>query len=181
MFFQKTTLLITKLTQYADLGQSVLYINHACDDRPTEQIDQVVSTHNSLFQRLSPNVKAIKTSTLSDLDIETYDIIGVDEGQFFEDLIDNVSFWVDKLNKTVIVAGLSGDFERKPLGSILSLIPHADKIRRCSAMCKECLDNGNGLVKASFTIRLTESKESVVVGGSELYMPVCRTCYLGVN
>ena len=65
---------------------------------------------------------------------EEFEIIGIDEGQFFENL---VPFCEEMANtgKCVIVAALDGTFERKPFGSVLELIPLSESVTKLDAVC----------------------------------------------
>lgn len=60
-----------------------------------------------------------------------HDVIGVDEGQFYPDLLEVVQRLADA-GKKVIVSALDGDFRRKPFGDVLQLVPLADSVVSCS-------------------------------------------------
>ena len=75
------------------------------------------------------------------------------------------------LGKTVVVAALDGTFERKPFGNIVSLIPLAEKVSKLSAVCVYCTR------EAAFTRRAIASKQVEMIGGAEMYKPVCRGCF----
>ena len=45
--------------------------------------------------------------------LERYDVILINEGQFFKDLYKFVDYIVNSLHKKVYVCGLDGDFKRK--------------------------------------------------------------------
>ena len=64
--------------------------------------------------------------------------------------------------KIVIVAVLDGTFERKPFGRIYELFSEAESIDKLTAVCKIC-----GL-DASFSKRLSASKETVAIGGADM-------------
>ena len=81
---------------------------------------------------------------------------------------------VDFTNKTVITAGLSGDFRRNPFGDVLKLIPYADSLTQLSAYCKKC---GDGTL-ANFTKRITKENNTTLVGTADQYEAVCRKHYL---
>ncbi|XP_071723859.1 pentatricopeptide repeat-containing protein At4g16470-like [Rutidosis leptorrhynchoides] len=100
------------------------------------------------------------------------DVIGIDEAQFFEDLHDFCQEAADHDGKTVIVAGLDGDYLRRSFGSVLDIIPLADSVTKLTARCEVC---GK---RASFTLRKTEEAKTEIIGGSEFYMPVCRNHYV---
>merc|ERR1712151_430263 len=74
-------------------------------------------------------------------------------------------------DKIVIVAALNGTFERKSFGRIYELFPMAESIDKLTAVCKLCG------VDASFSRRLSASKETVAIGGADMYIPVCRQCF----
>ena len=71
----------------------------------------------------------------------------------------------------MVVAALDGTFERKPFGKIVSLIPMAEKVTKLCAVCVYCTN------EAAFTRRIVESKEIQLIGGDEMYKPVCRSCF----
>ena len=70
--------------------------------------------------------------------------------------------------KIVIVAALDGTFEKKPFGRIYELFSEAESIDKLTAVCKNC-----GL-DASFSRRLSASKETVAIGGADM---VCLIQY----
>jgi hypothetical protein len=117
-------------------------------------------------------VKNLTNHSLMDPYLEAK-LVVIEEGQFFEDLYEFVLKAVEKDKKMVVVGGLDGDCFRKPFGQILQLIPLADTLTKLTAFCKICADGTPGI----FTYRLTESKETIEVGGDEMYMPLCRAHY----
>ncbi|MBA0723925.1 hypothetical protein Golax_004466 [Gossypium laxum] len=100
------------------------------------------------------------------------DVIGIDEAQFFEDLYDFCCEAADHDGKTVIVAGLDGDYLRRSFGSVLNIIPLANSVTKLTARCELC---GK---RAFFTLRKTNETETELIGGAEVYMPVCRQHYV---
>merc|ERR1711879_726297 len=98
-------------------------------------------------------------------------VIGIDEGQFFSDLFPFCEKWADE-GKIVIVAALDGTFQRKAFGTVLNLIPIAEKVTKLSAVCMlRCSRD------ASFTYRMPTETEVEVIGGADKYVAVCRGCY----
>lgn len=180
MYSGKTSKLLTELARHADCGLKVLFINHADDDRKG---DGKCSTHNSQYTHLSPKIIAVKSAKLLDVDVSSYDVIGIDEGQFFVDLISAADFWVVKEKKIVYCAGLDGDFLRRPIGHLLDLIPKADHCEKLTAKCRRCLDHRSHchvrskIVDAPFTARIVEGSEQKVIGGQDMYIPLCRAHY----
>ena len=66
-----------------------------------------------------------------------YDVIGIDEGQFFTDIVD-FSEKAANAGKVVVVSSLQGTFLRGAFPSVLALIPKCEKIKKLTAICKLC-------------------------------------------
>jgi thymidine kinase len=172
MFSGKTTEIIRRIMIYYQMGLKVLYINSLSDVRS----DKSFSSHNTTIGRLP--FESIKLDKLSDCKIENYDVIAIDESQFFDDLKVFVLEWCEQYKKIIIVGGLNSDFQRKPFGQINELIPYADNIIKLSPFCTTCKQKLNILRQAIFTKRIsTNNNDIVLIGGKDLYIPVCRECY----
>lgn len=93
--------------------------------------------------------KAAKVVSLMPLldKLEDYDVVGVDEGQFFEDIVEFCEAAAN-MGKMVVVAALDGTFERKAFGNIIKLIPLAEKVTKLCAVCVYCTE------EAAFTRRI---------------------------
>ena len=171
MYSGKTTELLRQVNRHRAIGHKVLVINHTIDNRYN---DKGISTHDNY------TVKSIKSNTLKQINItlglHEYDVIAIDEGQFFEDLQEYVKIFVEEYNKIVLIAGLTGDYKREKFGQILDLIPFATTLQHTKALCVNCKDGR----EASFTAKITESKEQIDVGASDKYKAVCRWCYLNI-
>lgn len=117
-------------------------------------------------------MKALKAHSLSNIydNASKYDVVAIDEGQFFPDIVE-ISQKLANNGVVVVIAALDGTFQRKPFGNILSLVPLAEQVIKLSAVCIEC---GN---EAAFTRRTVESQEIELIGGQESYKPVCRACF----
>lgn len=183
MFSSKTTWLNFTLTELAENGFKTLKIIHADDYRvDVASNDRSGSTHNPSYTSLTAKIDCIRAQCLADVDVDKYHAIGVDEASFWPDLIETITNWVDVKGKHVRVVGLDGDVFKLPFGKTLDLIPHCDEVIKLSARCKICLDNiqennfhGNIMtLSAPFTKRLGGNTEQKVVGGKDLYIPVCR-------
>jgi thymidine kinase len=182
MFSDKTTWLNTELTRFADRGFSVIKITHADDIRSDVSVcDDSGSTHNSSYKSLTSKIDRIRSSELKNIDIVKYNVVGIDEGQFFPDLYDIVKKWVNQ-GKHVRVAGLDGDAFMNKFGQVCDLVPISDEFVKLKAGCRMCLDeleragfHGNILaIEGPFTKRLGTSTVQKEVGGSDKYIPVCR-------
>lgn len=160
MFSGKTSEMIRRLKRYNVIGKKIVVINSQKDIRSSEE---VLRTHdNATF-------KCIKTNNLSEIHIDDADIIAIDEAQFFTGLKSFVEKTLDS-GKTVILAGLDGDYKQRKFGELLDCIPLADEVTKLTAMCMDCLDGTQG----PFTKRIVKSKKLELVGGDDMYKAVCR-------
>lgn len=169
MFSGKSTEMIKQIRRERVIGKNILVINSNLDKRYGFE-DHVVN-HDMVRE---PCTSVDELSKVSKDDIDSADTIFVEEAQFFKDLFENVTDWVDNSKKKVVVFGLDGDFKRKPFGQILSLIPHCDTVVRLTSLCRVCSDG----TEAIFSKRITSDTSTIMVGSGEEYIPVCRKCYL---
>ena len=178
MFSGKTTYILSQIAKMAELNYSILYVNIEFDNRS----ETIFSTHNPFFdihkdfikkEAISNNVEMIKTKTLIGIEFEKKDVIIIDESHFFDDLVEFVNKCLD-MNKYVIVAGLIADFKGNKFGKTLDLIPICSNIKRLHAYCSECAKDKICCI-ATYSKRIVKSKKFIDIGGSEKYIPVCRT------
>lgn len=167
MFSGKSTELIRKIRQLKVIGKSVLVVKPVIDSR---YISNKLTSHS--FET-ADCIVIDKLGEVSNDEIIKYDTVIIDEGQFFPDLKEYVLKWISENSLNIIVGGLDGDFKRNPIGQILDLIPYSDKCIKLNALCTICKDG----TEAPFTFRKVESEDTVLVGGSEYYIPVCRHHY----
>lgn len=183
MFAQKTTELLRRVRRYKSIGYKVLLVNFIGDDRYGKDC---VASHDKDIE------KAVCVSVLSEIDrmvsSGTYNVVAIDEGQFFPDLFEYVTNWADRLPVHIVVAGLDGNAKREPFGDMLRLVPHAEEVERLSAFCAVCRD---GTV-ATYSKKMVEEpplrrepslqgaplvrdpQNQIVIGGADIYKPVCR-------
>ena len=165
MFSGKTSKLIEIYKKYKYCKIDVLPINHENDNRYD---DTLLSSHNKIM------IPCIKISRLLDIDSEVllkHQVILINEGQFFSDLVEFVHKMLF-LKKKIYIFGLDGDFERKKFGNILDLIPLCDSVYKLHSLCGICKTGR----RAIFSKRVTNETAQVLVG-SDNYIPSCRECY----
>jgi thymidine kinase len=164
MFSGKSTEMIRRLKRYKAINKKILVINSSKDVRNPKA---VLQTHDNI------TFDCVKTDNLLTLfctdEIQTADIIAIDEAQFFSQLRDFVER-VLEMNKHIIVAGLDGDYKQCIFGDILYLIPLADEVDKLKAMCMKC---NNGTL-GPFTKRIIDNTEQELIGANEMYKSVCR-------
>jgi thymidine kinase len=170
---RKTTYLHGELLNFAGLRSDkirVAYINAARDDRAA-----IISSHGGKIDP-HPNITYLKADNLAEVNVANFDVVGVDEAQFFPDLYQTVVSWL-LLPLRIFVAGLSGDSHRQVFGDILKLHPECDNHIKLNSVCKPCLDS-NFIVEAPFTGTMEKLKSGEVrVGGWDFYIPMCRRCH----
>ena len=166
MFSGKSTELIRRTSCYKAIGKSVLRINHLNDTRT----DDNIQTHSNIKKN------AVKVNSLMSLldrpDFISTEVIGIDEAQFFDDLYEFI-IRIEPLQKIIIVAGLDGDFKRRPIGQILQIIPLCDEVIKLHAMDMVDKDGSPGI----FTKRLSENDDLIVIGDENEYVAVSRKNY----
>lgn len=69
------------------------------------------------------------------------------------------------------MSALNGTYEKKGWANILELIPLCEKIKKLSSLCKICAANAN------FTFRTCAGSSQEMIGGADMYMPLCRECF----
>jgi thymidine kinase len=99
------------------------------------------------------------------------DVIGIDEAQFFDNGLLDVSVALANMGIRVIIAGLDMDFKGKPFGPIPGLMAVADHITKVHAICMRCGD------VAQFSHRFSKADKLVLLGEEDEYEPLCRSCY----
>lgn len=163
MFSGKSTELIRRLKRHRAINERILVINSAKDTRSTHQ---VVQTHDS------ETMDCLKVSDLDSFELAcSIDVIAIDEAQFFTGLLDFLKRMENRV-KTIIIAGLDGDFLQRPFGELLSVIPMADEVLKVHALCMECKDG----TLAPFTKRLSNDTSQELIGDCDIYRAVCRKC-----
>lgn len=177
MFAGKTTALLQRVAEAERAQLRVALITSALDTRYGER--QCV-THTGVSRPALPAVALLPLvrpggGGVAGWDLAAYDVIAIDESQFFPDLKPFCLHAVEECGKTVIAAGLSGDYERKTFGDVVSLVPFADSVDLLSARCSFCER------PAAFTLRLVASDAQALVGGKDAYQPVCRQHYQALS
>jgi len=164
MYSGKTEELIRRLRRAIIAKQKVLIIKPKIDDRYSA--DHLVS-HSE--QRIPS--RAVSSAGEIFEPAQNAQVIGIDEGQFFDmDLVSVCQRLADQ-GKRVIVAGLDQDYRGEPFEPIPQLLAVAEYITKTLAICMQCGRPANR------TQRITADSGRVVVGGSEMYEARCRHCH----
>jgi len=102
---------------------------------------------------------------------EECDVIGVDEAQFFDQSIVEICNKLADNGIRIVVAGLDMDFMGKPFGPMPALLAIAEYVTKIHAICMRC---GN---LAQYSYRKSSEAQQVLLGGKDIYEPLCRSCY----
>jgi len=165
MFSGKSEELIRRLRRAQIARQKVQIFKPKFDSRFSE--DEIVS-HSEM--RIPSRNVATSADLLSAVDDNT-EVIGIDEGQFFDNDLPNVCNTLASRGKRVIVAGLDQDYLGKPFEPMPQLLAIAEYITKTLAICMVC---GN---PANHTQRLVASSDRLLLGAQGTYEARCRRCF----
>lgn len=166
MFSGKSEELIRRLRRARIARQKVQVFKPRIDARYSKE--EIVS-HSAMRHDSIPVSTA--EELLSQVDGDT-EVVGIDEGQFFDaEIINTVNFLANK-GKRVIVAGLDQDYTGKPFEPMPQLLAIAEFITKTHAICVKCGETAN------YSQRTVESESRVEVGASDKYEARCRRCFI---
>jgi len=165
MFSGKSEELIRRLRRAQIARQRVQIFKPRMDNRYDE--DHIIS-HSAM--RIESQTVASSADLLDRVHGET-EVVGIDEGQFFDLELPAVCNTLADQGKRVIVAGLDQDYLGKPFEPMPQLLAIAEYITKTLAICVVC-----GKV-ANHTQRLVASSERVLVGAQGTYEARCRQCF----
>ena len=165
MFSGKSEELIRRLRRAQIARQRVQTFKPTIDTRFSAQ--DIVS-HSEM--RIESAVVATSRMLLERVEPDT-EVIGIDEGQFFDPELPAVCTMLADQGKRVIVAGLDQDYLGKPFEPMPQLLAIAEYITKTHAICMVCGSPAN------HTQRLVASGDRVLVGAQGLYEARCRKCF----
>ena len=165
MFSGKSEELIRRLRRAQIARQRVQIFKPRLDNRFSE--DHIVS-HSDM--KIRSQLVASAAEILDTLDGRSQ-VVGIDEGQFFDlDLVSVCNRMAD-MGKRVIVAGLDQDYRGRPFDPMPQLLSVAEYITKTLAICVRCG------APANRTQRIIEGSSRVLVGDGGAYEARCRLCF----
>ncbi len=164
MFSGKTEELIRRLNRAKIAKQKVEIFKPAID---TRYDDEDVVSHNANSIRSTPVESAEQILLL----VNEVSVVGIDEAQFFDNHLISVCNQLANRGIRVIVAGLDMDFKGVPFGPIPHLLATAEYVTKVHAICMQC---GN---LAQYSHRTIQGEDLVVLGETDIYEPLCRSCF----
>jgi thymidine kinase len=166
MFSGKSEELIRRLRRAKIARQKVQVFKPEVDSRYSN--DHIVS--HSEMRHESANSRSA-SEVLAKVDPDT-EVVGIDEGQFFDNELVSVANELARRGIRVIIAGLDQDYTGKPWEPMPQLLAIAEYITKTHAICMKCGQAAN------YTQRTFDSEERVAVGGEGMYEARCRNCFV---
>jgi thymidine kinase len=172
MFSGKSTELIRRYNRYTLGNKKCIMIKYKNDCRYDPLM---IVTHDNI------KIKAIVCEFLYEADqiIKEYDVICIDEVQFYKDAHIFCDKWANQ-GQIVEACGLNGTFNRTEFPIISQLIPLADNITFLKAICKE---TGNEAVFSQLNTDSTglNKETNELIGGSDKYSASDRETFIRKN
>ena len=166
MFSGKSEELIRRLNRARIARQKVQVFKPAIDARYSES---EIASHSGL-KHLSHPVST--TAQMLGLVEDDTQVVGIDEGQFFDMEIVNAVNFLARSGKRVIIAGLDQDYMGRPFEPMPQLLSVAEFITKTHAICVKCGSTAN------YSQRTVASEERVEVGAADKYEARCRRCFV---
>lgn len=172
MFSNKSGELLRLATVHRIAGRKVGLFKHSLDDR-YDGVDHI-STHGGQSAEAEP----VGSSATIGLVASSYEVIAIDEAQFFDDGIVDVAARLVEEGLIVIVAGLDRNFKGEPFGPMPPLMSLADDVMKLRAVCMKCRS-----LQGSMTQRLIDGRPAskfspvILIGAAETYEARCRDCH----
>jgi len=165
MFSGKSEELIRRLRRAQIAKRRVQVFKPAIDVRYSE-------THITSHSEMRLPSMALRSSAeiLASVADDT-EVVGIDEGQFFDVDLPAVCTTLADQGKRVIVAGLDQDYLGRPFEPMPQLLAIAEYITKTLAICMVCGEPAN------HTQRLVKSEALVLVGATDSYEARCRRCF----
>lgn len=166
MFSGKSEELIRRLNRARIARQKVQVFKPRIDARYS--VEEIAS-HSGQKHDSTPVASAAE---LMSFVLEDTQVVGIDEGQFFDmALIESVNE-LARCGKRVIVAGLDQDYTGRPFEPMPQLLSIAEFITKTHAICVKCGSTAN------YSQRTVESDARVEVGAADKYEARCRKCFV---
>lgn len=171
MFSGKTEELIRRLRRDQIAGRNVVVFKHDIDNRYDEKRHIISHNGSKMEAYVVDSAEQLKSISSS------FDVVGVDEAQFFPEEIIPVLISLVSDRKKVICAGLDMTYRQEPFGIMSHLLSISEIATKLTAVCHRC---GN---EAYFTQRLVDGNPApfegptVQVGALDSYEARCRECF----
>ncbi|NLM04536.1 MAG: thymidine kinase [Clostridiales bacterium] len=173
MYAGKSEELIRRVNRAKIADLVVLAFKPSIDDRYKKDM---ITTHSG--KELECYVVKDTSEIKKYIEEREFDVLAIDEVQFFGDEIVDICEKAAENGKRVIVSGLDMDFRGEPFGVTPYLMAIAEHVTKLTAICKVCK------IPATRTQRLVNDKPAkytdpvILVGAKESYEARCRQCHI---
>jgi thymidine kinase len=170
MFSGKSEEMIRRLRRAEIAGQRVIIFKPRIDDR--YDVTDVVS-------HAGARMRAVAVDSVPELVARSagYDVVGIDEVQFFEPTVVPAALALAEGGVRVVAAGLDQDFRREPFGPMPHLLAHAEFVDKLQAVCHRCGGPATTTQRLVDGLPAPYSGDTVVIGAAEQYEARCRDCH----
>ena len=166
MFSGKSEELIRRLNRARIARQKVQVFKPQIDARYSKE---EIASHSG---QTHGSIPVATTAEMMQQVRDETQVVGIDEGQFFDMPIVAAVNELAARGKRVIVAGLDQDYTGKPFEPMPQLLAVAEFITKTHAICVKCGATAN------YSQRTVESDVRVEVGASDKYEARCRKCFV---
>lgn len=161
MFSGKTEELIRRVKNMDFNNKKSKIFKPKLDIRFSEK--EIVSHSKVAFPSIS-----IKDASEIELIGSKYEIIAIDEAQFFDFNIVKICNKLANEGHKIIISGLDMDFQGNPFGPMPYLMATAEYVTKMHTLC-----NRSGRI-ANYSFRKSNNNEIIKIGGKNEYEPLSR-------
>lgn len=111
--------------------------------------------------------------------LRNFHVIGIDEGQFFADLVPVCKQLArEALCESIIITALNGDYKQCMFPSVVHLIPYSTIIEHVTARCDVCTKPANFSLLAEREPQqpILTNSDGFMIGGEGMYTVRCWNC-----
>ena len=162
MFSGKTEELIRRLKRAKIAKQKVKVFKPSIDKRYDKEF---IISHDQKYLSSTIVSKASEILSLA----KGYNVVGIDETQFFDFNIVKVCNILANNGHRVIIAGLDMDYKGNPFGPMPALMATAEYVTKVHAICAR---TGN---LANHSFRTSKNNSLIHIGEKESYEPLSRS------
>lgn len=190
MFSGKSEELLRRLERARIAGQKVQFLTPTLDTR--RGAGRVISNGGRRIEDYGLTPTSVRsTDPIHTSILRETEVVAIDEVQFFSTssfysdgtmnegpnpfgfrIVEEIKLQAEMFGRRIIWSGLDMNFRGEPFGPVPPLLAISTTIDKLTAVCK-C-----GSQFATHTLRITDSKEEVLVGADKDYAARCLKCYM---
>jgi len=171
MFSGKSEELIRRLRRAEFAQQTTQIFKPTIDNRST-----IEYIHAHSGGKLAA-IAADNPQVIAEFTLETTQVVGIDEVQFFSpDIVETITDLIAQ-GKRIIAAGLDLDFRAQPFGCMPILLAIADSVTKLNAVCMVCGSDAHHTQRLLNGIPANFHDPLIMIGAQECYQARCRKCY----